>query len=404
MFSMDEYIEMKRYLEQYEKVAKEMIDYTVIPKLAYGNQFFLREKAVKEFEKHILGDNDYVFSENSTCNTENYSEIITNCQGVLNQIERNYLDGELFICLFQEENDFAKSYITSEWLYKALKLSSESSFNYDGAAIVFGYMKSIEQLLYDIAIHYRGSEGIKMVLVKGKTSDTSRQVNGHHYYYEDFTEDNCNNRHFDFSLNSLIDFMDYNYERISCLSGDNSRNVVREIYNLLMDYKNDCRNRLFHKGNLDDWEDIDRIRNNTYILYSLVLGAFCVPVAFFPLDVNYGFKRFLHYLMLHSNSQNGNFYTFKRDEVEMKAVYDFMKADDTFIFSESGDIKANKVSFLITDGFSYEEIKTATQGMTMLSITTDTIDDYDIFDYEGNQIYPFRVMKYLSQKSEECNN
>ena len=46
------------------------------------------------------------------------------------------------------QNEYAESFITSEWLYHSLK----GTENYDLTAIISGYLKSIEQLLYTVVM------------------------------------------------------------------------------------------------------------------------------------------------------------------------------------------------------------------------------------------------------------
>ena len=69
------------------------------------------------------------------------------------KLDNNYL-GRNRVKLMVGTGDFAKSFITSEWLYKKYVFSKEL----DNTYIVAGYLKSVEQLLFDIIIIEGGGQ------------------------------------------------------------------------------------------------------------------------------------------------------------------------------------------------------------------------------------------------------
>lgn len=134
-------------------------------------------------------------------------------------------------------SDFAKSFLTSEYLYRHF----EGNPMFDYTPIVSGYLKSVEQLLNTVISSYlKKNEIIK---------DISK-----------------------YTLGSYIE--ELNSNRVS-------KNVFRKellpnkktIIECLNSYKVESRNNLFHKDYFDSWEQVKEIRNNTLFLYVLLLGS-----------------------------------------------------------------------------------------------------------------------------------
>lgn len=69
---------------------------------------------------------------------------------------RYFLD-EKFDEVFVGKSNFAKSFLTSEYLYKYFKKNPM----FDYTPIVSGYLKSIEQLLYSMCLNYRNANKIR---------------------------------------------------------------------------------------------------------------------------------------------------------------------------------------------------------------------------------------------------
>lgn len=145
-------------------------------------------------------------------------------------------------------SDFAKSFLTSEWLIKKYFSLPEM----DNTFIVAGYLKSIEQLLWNI-IHIIG-QGRQM---RGKTIE----------------DDNA--KDIDTTLGSLQCFiMDYdNDDLFENVFGTSTHFVMRYLGDQLSAWRRKYRNGYFHKCNLDDKERVYAIRNETFFLYLLILGA-----------------------------------------------------------------------------------------------------------------------------------
>lgn len=144
--------------------------------------------------------------------------------------------------------DFAKSFLTSEWLKKKYFSLTEM----DNTFIVVGYLKSIEQLLWNII----------QIIGQG------RQMKG-------ITIEAENVEDIDTTLGSLQYFI-ANYDNADLFEnvfGTSTRFIMQYLKNQISAWRKKRRNGYFHKCNLEDKELIDTIRNETFFLYLLILGT-----------------------------------------------------------------------------------------------------------------------------------
>lgn len=160
--------------------------------------------------------------------------------------------------------DFAKSFITSEYLYK--QYDCDDCFDY--TAIVSGYLKSIEQLLYHIAnfskdkgykIKHNGQKNKNGVYPPSITEGNVRKI--------DFIEENdgC----FDTTIGSLIHFLDDNKPDLLVVDDAYKKTII----DCLNCYRIECRNNSFHLDNNYKWSRVEFIRWNTFIVYILLLSC-----------------------------------------------------------------------------------------------------------------------------------
>lgn len=169
-----------------------------------------------------------------------------------NQIEivkKNFWDRALYQAILGESS-FAESFISSEWYYK-----NHAEFSVlEQTAIVAGYLKSVEQLLYSIV---RLSEG---------TGKHIKKYGGNRTDYIEYCE--ANESLIDSTLGSIIGYA----RHYSDLWDVNSyvKNYVADKLNI---YRDKYRNDHFHKDNVTSNEEIEIIRKNTILIHYLLLGA-----------------------------------------------------------------------------------------------------------------------------------
>ena len=151
-------------------------------------------------------------------------------------------------------SDFAKSFITSEYLYK--QYDCDDCFDY--TAIVSGYLKSIEQLLYHIANFAKD---------KGYTIRPLKTTKGKRVPI-DFSSENDGK--FDTTLGSLFHFFQ-DFKKDLLLVDDTYNSAILDCLDC---YRDECRNDSFHKDNNYSWSRVEFIRENTFLLYILLLTCF----------------------------------------------------------------------------------------------------------------------------------
>ena len=162
-------------------------------------------------------------------------------------------------------SDFARSLITSEYLYK--QYDCDDCFDY--TAVVSGYLKSIEQLLYHI-VTFSKNRGY---YIKSNTKSKTLDKKGISYKYEkgvckvEFTDEN--NGYFDTTIGSLIHFLEDN--KASLLLVDDV--FKQTIIDCLNCYRIECRNDSFHLDNNYSWSRVEFIRWNTFIVYILLFSC-----------------------------------------------------------------------------------------------------------------------------------
>ncbi len=170
----------------------------------------------------------------------------------------NYKNKKLYKALIGR-GEFSKSFLTSEYLFTQYNKSDL----FDYTAIVSGYIKSIEQLLYSFVLSF----------IDKKYTDNNEEKNfnikktGSWDYIPFITE---RKEEVDFSLGSLIYFIK-NYK--DCLLSGNGQDK-KTIINCLHCYRIECRNDSFHKDNNYKWDRVETIRHNTFFLYIMLLGSF----------------------------------------------------------------------------------------------------------------------------------
>lgn len=176
---------------------------------------------------------------------------------ILNSFDENKLYRYLLGC-----SDIAKSLITSEYLYK--QYDCDDCFDY--TAVVSGYLKSVEQLLFYIAT-FAKNKGYKI------KSNGKRKKDGKYPKSEKdgkvfkikFSDgnDGC----FDTTIGSLIHFFDDNKEELLLVDEKYKETIIK----CLDCYRLECRNDSFHLDNNYTWSKVELIRWNTFTIYLILL-------------------------------------------------------------------------------------------------------------------------------------
>lgn len=164
-------------------------------------------------------------------------------------LKYNYLERQLWLAMISD-NNFAISFITSEWFYNMYQLTE----NLDLTTVVSGYLKSIEQLLFAII---KLSEGTG-ITIKGKDKGVV-----------ELTKDNEDI--IDTTLWALENVIKYN-DKILVIN-KYAKNCLLEIID---NWRGKQRNGYFHKHNLHSLDKVEEIRETALQLYFLILGSFSI--------------------------------------------------------------------------------------------------------------------------------
>lgn len=194
------------------------------------------------------------------------------------KIIENYTSHRLYRAFVGQE-DFAKSFITSEWLYYSLK----GAKNFDYTAVVSGYLKSIEQLLLKI-VELNIDNDCVISMKNDKKLIAEAKANSVIFYNID------NNTHKKDKIERPIKFTYIDYTTSQKKYADSSigtfeyflrnnpnvfidESLAQIIPDMVSCFRTECRNGYFHTHNLESWDVVEKTRENAILLYCLLLGS-----------------------------------------------------------------------------------------------------------------------------------
>lgn len=287
-FGEEQYKKFAARVNIFLKEVKDITGYSSIKILSYMNlasQKLFEEKTIKEWEYNsykyqILDANnpkvaDYMNSVNT---------VISN--NVLKLIDESYINNGIYKTMLGR-NEYAESFITSEWLYYSLK----GKKNFDYTAVISGYLKSIEQLLSKIVLI--NTDNNCKIAISGANNILKNAYNNHvpTYFFEKKTWKVLNSKDEKDYKNSVkkqhgyidliesqLQYMDSSIGTFEFFIRYNSHIFVDPgLANVLADlvscFRTECRNGYFHTHNLNNWEDVEKTRSSAIYLYYLLLGS-----------------------------------------------------------------------------------------------------------------------------------
>lgn len=287
-FGEEEYKAFIDSIDNYLNVTKEITGYKSVKFLSKMNL-----ASIKIFEQKKLRDWDYLNYRYQIINAsdkkvQNYlyltqKDIIFEN---LDDMHKSYIFDKLYETMVSS-NEYATSFITSEWLYDSFK----GKKNFDYTSVVSGYLKSIEQLLYKIVMlnidnDYKIAMKRDMLkkafrqnipvfeLIDNKFNKVPRNKQGNNYRftnypYIEFTEHQ--KEFMDSSIGTFEYFLRCNKHIFS--NPDNAKTVT----DMISCFRIECRNGFFHTHNLNDWDLVEKIRRNAIYLYFVLLGSCIIP-------------------------------------------------------------------------------------------------------------------------------
>lgn len=278
-------------------------------------------------------------------------------------VRKNFIGRGLYKALLGNEG-YAKCFITAEYQYKVFKAGN----NFDYTSVVCGYLKFIEQLIYKltkIRLHYNDGHDlwIKSRSLKKKQREKLADVirmnpdpksNAtqilHRKEYESY---------FDITLNPLIWFI--HDDDNGWLISDNSRTV---IHKLLRNFADECRNDHFHKDNIDVYDIVTCIRNNTLLLAAVLLGGYKLTGNHLSdcQELGIGDDSFdkLYKKIQDLPRVITKFVVYFDGQSPIKACR--LSTQEPTVYDENGSVGASKIRFVSVDEFSGDEYDRAMQG------------------------------------------
>ncbi len=286
-FGEDEYNSFVLHLNDYLKETREITGYQSIKFLSSMNLAMRRI-----FEEKILTEWDYRnYSFETIDSSSNQLEkymYLSNTPlplPVLEKIENNYLSGELYKSMLGT-NDYAESFITSEWLYHSLK----GKQNFDFTSVISGYLKSIEQLLYRIVM-LNVDNNCKISMSKEKSITNAAKNNNvstyklgkNHQWIEVPADESGNGFKYIDLTQDQIQYMDSSIGTFEYFLKNNPHIFVDQEYSsnitdMVCCFRKECRNGFFHTHNLKDWSIVEKTRSNAIYLYFVLLGGCIIAI------------------------------------------------------------------------------------------------------------------------------
>ena len=175
--------------------------------------------------------------------------------GEYKKIRKQFLDDKTLLTMLGSR-DFAESLITAEWLYDSMKKAKAI----DLTIIGMGYFKAVEQLLFDLICLHK-NQGLTI------RKDYSRKDLPSEVQLDD---QNIADKAIDATLGSMAMFVKINAPTI--FRNDLVWKTKKFVREAIFKYA-DLRNGYFHKDNIHQLERIEEIRDASFYMFFLLLGA-----------------------------------------------------------------------------------------------------------------------------------
>ena len=233
LIDVEEYKVFKKYVDIFNKDLRHLI--------GYNTTSIASDQVIKDFKDIVI----------TSLKSFDYKGMISGLSmDQVDLLDYNFINSGLIYSLVSN-NQFADSFISAEWYYTTQIITT----NIENTAVVAGYFKSIEQLLYEI------------IRLFDNTGKTIKKKNSRNEYIVLSAE---NEDRIDFSMGSMTSCIKYYKNRDMWIVDDD---VVNYITDSLKEYREKYRNDHFHKDNLYDINEIEEIRNHTLLLYYMILGG-----------------------------------------------------------------------------------------------------------------------------------
>ncbi len=381
-FGETEFAAFEASVSHYLKDARDITGYQSIKFLSSMNL-----ASQKAFEEKILAEWEYKsykyqIIDRSNKKIQNYlyldSDVFSDTD--LEKMVENYIHEARYRSLVGG-NEYAESFITSEWLYHSLK----GRKNFDFTSVISGYLKSIEQLLYILVmlnvdnscrISMSGANNIRNEAKRNGIVAYKQTKNGwvevssdtKGFIYIDLTVDQAK------YMDSSIGTFEY-FRRKNPHIFENS-NLAETVADMVCCFRTECRNGYFHTHNLTDWDIVEKTRDNAIYLYFVLLGECLIAeskLSELKISSRDSFdelckkiREFRHY--------NAEFIFEYEDGTRQKLIYDFI--NNTIEYTDDGMEHYASLLFYKVSEFSlevYEKLDKGVEESQKLYLTRDSL-------------------------------
>lgn len=333
--------------------AQRIIALKAVPQLLPNNMLTFKDAIMDGFSESELSKLSYQFKPGATpaANTLSANDITA--------IKKAFFDSGYKYAIVGN-SDFAKSFITSEYLYRSIS----EGLGIDYTAVVVGYLKSVEQLMQLLYVSaFQGNTRMQYWDVCRRNKLNYFDITLPQQYRLDPYNPIASRKQEYFYHNIRVgdDAMEFGGLALFLRYYQQMWNVSEAgkeyIFACLDDYRDSCRNSHFHKDNISysEYATVQRIRDNTYVLLHYLLGAFKLldtrTTDLDQLDVlDYSFDRLYQSIWQ------------KRRQVfwikicsGYKGIIGYLNQGDLAIFDEAGRLKQTALSFVMFPGISRDE-------------------------------------------------
>jgi hypothetical protein len=370
-FGDAEYLDFLSAIDQYLREAREITGYKSIKYFSTMNlatqKTFLEKMLLdweyKSYEFKIIDRTDkkvqafLYFSPSLFPKTE------------LDIMERNYISDTLYKAMIGDQ-EFAESFLTSEWLFHSLKELK----HFDYTAVISGYLKSIEQLLYKIVmLNVDNNCKISMssaneTFEEAKKNQITRYKRNYDNTWTMIPLEGKGKYKYIELTSTQVQYMDSSIGTFEYFLRNNPHILVypersKTIADMVSCFKTECRNGFFHTHNLSDWKIVETVRSNAIYLYFVLLGGCIIPktklsdLGFLSNDsfdeLCKKIRKFRHY--------NPKFIFEYADGRKRNLIYDFM--NNTIEYTDDGIEHYQNLIFYEVDEFNFENYGKLDEGI-----------------------------------------
>ncbi|MBQ9408542.1 MAG: kinase [Clostridia bacterium] len=301
----------------------------------------------------------------------------------LEKIKQQYIDNGLYKTMIGR-NSYAQSFTTSEWLFDSLK----DRTNFDYTAVICGYLKSVEQLLYTIVM-LNLDNNCKITMLDANTKSVKKQVEkkGIKTYQRDKEKGiwySCK------ITDKGYKYIDLIAEQKTYIKSDMGTfehflrynphifidpSLSETIADMVSCFRAECRNGYFHLDNLTKWEDVKKTRSNAFYLYYVLLGSCILPesrITDLGFIKNDSFDKLC--TRIRDFAQNNIKFIFEYvDGRRLKLVYDFQ--NNTIEFAKDGIEHYENLLFYKVEDFetAFEQLDEGIHEEQKVYLTRDNL-------------------------------